>query len=270
MARAMGLSSEAEWREYTCPGAYRLPQDPDVVWAGEWQGWDDWLGTPLAFAEARLLLCTAGIADEAAYHAFVREGDEQASRLPAQPDKYYRTEWAGWTAFLTPPATPPPPPPPPQTLPRSPPPVMTEATWPPSGADPTATWREGVDAGPLGLLADHFFESRFRVALAHELGRDVAPARFAGVIALVRAISSERKGAAEVEAASHRVLTSLFPDWPPRPPAWLAARLSGTLPQPSAERVGLLYWFEVLFASPFPAFSARLNAWVTWCAPLVL
>ena len=43
MARSMGMSSREEWDEYSCPGAYRLPNDPDVVWAADWQGWDDWL-----------------------------------------------------------------------------------------------------------------------------------------------------------------------------------------------------------------------------------
>lgn len=43
MARSMGMSSRDEWEEYSCPGAYRLPNDPDVVWAADWQGWDDWL-----------------------------------------------------------------------------------------------------------------------------------------------------------------------------------------------------------------------------------
>ena len=42
MARSMGMSSREEWEEYSCPGAYRLPNDPDVVWAADWQGWGDW------------------------------------------------------------------------------------------------------------------------------------------------------------------------------------------------------------------------------------
>ena len=37
------MASREEWDEYSCPGAYRLPNDPDVVWADDWQGWDDWL-----------------------------------------------------------------------------------------------------------------------------------------------------------------------------------------------------------------------------------
>ena len=38
MARSMGMSSREEWEEYSCPGAYRLPNDPDMVWAADWQG----------------------------------------------------------------------------------------------------------------------------------------------------------------------------------------------------------------------------------------
>ena len=60
MARSMGMSSREEWEEYSCPGAYRLPNDPDVVWADDWKGWDDWLGVILPFAEARGVVRTLG------------------------------------------------------------------------------------------------------------------------------------------------------------------------------------------------------------------
>jgi hypothetical protein len=54
-----------------------------------------------------------------------------------------------------------------------------------------------------------------------------------------------------VVAKSRATLNSLFPNFPPAP---------------SSSRAGLLYWFEVLFAKPFPAFSSKMNAWVTWWA----
>ena len=68
---------------------------------------------------------------------------------------------------------------------------------------------------------------------------------------------------ADVSAGSLRVLVALFPDWPPVG----AGRL---LPPPlqldATGRKGLLYWFEILFARPFPVFAGRMNAWVTWWA----
>lgn len=103
-------------------------------------------------------------------------------------------------------------------------------------------------SGPLGRLADRLFEARFREALSAELGRAPMHSGFEGTIELASALVRERSPAA-AEAAARRVLVSLFPDWPPFAPAG---------------RQGLLYWFEKLFATPFPGFSAKMNAWVTW------
>ena len=125
MARALGLDSRDEFLEYACPGAYRLPSDPDVVWAADWQGWDDFLGTRLPWEEARSLVRALGLKDDAAYTAMRAEaaaaeradpnawngkhalrlrsgssdGPEPLGRLPAKPDLVYR-EWTSWTDFL--------------------------------------------------------------------------------------------------------------------------------------------------------------------------
>ena len=134
-------------------------------------------------------------------------------------------------------------------------------SWPPPGADPEHTWVEGVSAGPLGRQPDRLFEYLFRRKLAAELGRDVPEPGFAGVIKLVQLLAVEK--GADVSAGSLRVLVALFPDWPPVG----AGRL---LPPPlqldATGRKGLLYWFEILFARPFPVFAGRMNAWVTWWA----
>lgn len=124
MARSMGMASEEEWTEYSCPGAYRLPLDPHVVWASEWRGWDDFLGVMLPFAEARSLARELGVRDREGYerakaagaetqrsdagawgggHALRTRrgpGDPDVERLPARPDLYYRAEWTGWGDFL--------------------------------------------------------------------------------------------------------------------------------------------------------------------------
>lgn len=135
-----------------------------------------------------------------------------------------------------------------------------DTSWPPAGADPTATWVDGVDCGPLGGRADELFQTLFRRSLAAERGSDVPEPGYAGVIALVQLLVAQASSAAEITAASRRVLCALFPDLPPKPPPSFQRR---TIPK---GRPGLLYWFEVLFAKPFPAFSAKLNAWVTWWA----
>lgn len=130
MARAMGFASKDEWDEYDCPGAYRLPKDPDAVWASEWQGWDDWLGVMLPLDAARNLLRSIGVSSEEAYRDLKASGEgmervdagawkgshalrlrERAlppegalhvdvGRLPAQPDLFYRGAWKGWHDFL--------------------------------------------------------------------------------------------------------------------------------------------------------------------------
>ena len=125
------------------------------------------------------------------------------------------------------------------------------ATWPPAGADPDARWIEGGSSGPLGPLLDRLLEQKFRSALAAEAGGDVPDAGFSGIVALSRALVSRHRSGSAIAGASRRVLRSLFPNWPPGAPTG---------------QVGLLYWFGVLFARPFPVFSAQLNAWVTWWA----
>jgi hypothetical protein len=97
------------------------------------------------------------------------------------------------------------------------------------------------------------FEDTFRGALAKEagVGRNALGGGYDGVIALSRLLSGRESNGEGARSASRRVLRDLFPNWPPGAPAG---------------RVGLLHWFSVLFARPFPGFSAKLNAWVTWWA----
>lgn len=114
-------------------------------------------------------------------------------------------------------------------------------------------WDDARDCGPLGRPMERLLQMRFRAKLAEELGRDsAAEPEFAAIVDLVNSLHA-RGGAnqsATVDSARN-VLRSLFPNWPPFNP-------EGT--------IGLLYWFKILFARPFPVFSARLNAWVTYLA----
>lgn len=138
------------------------------------------------------------------------------------------------------------------SLPPRSPTSVASSSWPPPGVDKDARWVEGVSAGPAGPLVDRALEAKFRAALAAEAGGDVEERGFAGIVTLSRVLVTRYRSGDAVSAASQRVLRGLFPDWPPGAPAG---------------RVGLLHWFAVLFARPFPAFSARLNAWVTsWAA----
>ena len=149
------------------------------------------------------------------------------------------------------------------------PPPLVIPSWPPPDADDSATWTDRRSAGPLGRRADALFEALFRRSLEHELEQDYrsyvpgttqlegdAPG-YTGVVRLVRTLVSSRGAGAMT--SSWRVLRGLFPNWPPRYGDEAAT-------PPPAARPGLLFWFERLFARPFPAFSAKLNAWVTWWA----
>lgn len=39
IARGHGFSNKEEFIEYSCPGAYQLPKNPEEVWSDDWNGW---------------------------------------------------------------------------------------------------------------------------------------------------------------------------------------------------------------------------------------
>ena len=121
-------------------------------------------------------------------------------------------------------------------------------------ADPAAIWVDETDSGPLGPLADKFFLQTFRKSLAAANLRtpESYPPGYNGMISIVHEILRTATSEDVVVAKSRATLNSLFPNFPP--------------PPPNTSRPGLLYWFEILFAKPFPSFSAKMNAWVTWWA----
>jgi hypothetical protein len=54
IARGHGFDSQDEYIDYSCPGAYQLPKNPQEIFQNEWKGWDDFLGITYAnFEEAR-------------------------------------------------------------------------------------------------------------------------------------------------------------------------------------------------------------------------
>lgn len=109
MAQTHGFVDKEEYQAYDCPGAYKLPKDPDVVWPLEWKGWKDFLGVPWSFSEAKTMIQPLGIQNQSAYREFLKgekdtnfyDMDENdVKRLPYQPDLYYKEEWKGWQDFL--------------------------------------------------------------------------------------------------------------------------------------------------------------------------
>ncbi|KAL7527219.1 hypothetical protein ACHAXR_001855 [Thalassiosira sp. AJA248-18] len=105
IARGHGFDSMEEFLEYSCPGAYQIPKDADIVWKESWGGWEDFLGISLTFEEGRKVARSLkGIETEDAYINLIKSktipDDDVASRLPYRPDLKYKTQWVGWDDFL--------------------------------------------------------------------------------------------------------------------------------------------------------------------------
>jgi len=119
-------------------------------------------------------------------------------------------------------------------------------TWPPALADASATWDDTKDSGPLGGWAEKQLQRYFRSKMVEEVGvPDTFDEGFAGIVELAHVLASKQT---DVGASSRRVMTTMFPDWPPAP---------------GANGPGLLYWFRILFSERFPGFSAKMVASAT-------
>jgi hypothetical protein len=105
VARGHGFESKEEFLDYSCPGAYQLPKNPDEIWNEEWRGWDDFLGIPYTdFEEARSVARDLKATSEDEYLTWFREKkideDSPAIRLPFRPDLHFKKEWLGWGDWL--------------------------------------------------------------------------------------------------------------------------------------------------------------------------
>merc|ERR1719401_47255 len=83
LARGHGFASKEEFLDYSCPGAYQLPKDADVVWREEWRGWEDFLGVALAFREGRdVARALAGVDTEEEYLTLIKSKPFPMTTLP--------------------------------------------------------------------------------------------------------------------------------------------------------------------------------------------
>jgi len=106
IARGHGFDSKEEFLDYSCPGAYQLPKDPDVVWKDEWISWDDFLGivyTDFSFART-IAREELRLPTQEAYMKLWEEkkikDDDAAIRLPYRPDLHFKNEWISWDDWL--------------------------------------------------------------------------------------------------------------------------------------------------------------------------
>ena len=111
-ARSLGLKTQMAWTALR--KEKRLPPDipgtPDRVYAGGgWQGWSDWLGTPvianlnrefLPFVEARAFVRKLGLKTAADWRDYV--GAKQRPRdIPSAPYNTYKEKgWIDWGDWL--------------------------------------------------------------------------------------------------------------------------------------------------------------------------
>ncbi|CAM9660697.1 unnamed protein product [Ectocarpus fasciculatus] len=104
----------------------------------------------------------------------------------------------------------------------------------PTDATPTYDDTRPLDRILLGL---------FRSKLAEEVGGDgdAFEPGYDGLMDMIKVLNEKFPSKRKTQEASRRVLKSLFPSWLPAS-------------------------FAVMFSKPFPAFSSRLNAWVTLVA----
>ena len=107
IARGHGFEGKEEYLDYSCPGAYQLPKDPDKVWCEDWKGWDDFLGIPYQdFGHAQTIAKSLGITSQEewlqVFEQKTMDDDHPAVRfrLPYRPDLYYKIEWKGWEQWL--------------------------------------------------------------------------------------------------------------------------------------------------------------------------
>lgn len=104
IARGHGFATKDEFLEYSCPGAYQLPKNPEQVWAEDWTSWEDFLGICHDFETGRTIARALNVASAKEYLAIFEEkrlrDDDPASRLPYRPDLKYKQEWKGWDDWL--------------------------------------------------------------------------------------------------------------------------------------------------------------------------
>ncbi|CAM9736703.1 unnamed protein product [Chrysoparadoxa australica] len=96
---------------------------------------------------------------------------------------------------------------------------------------------DAADSNPFNAALLGYFRSK----LADECGGQSPTEGYDGLMEMILALNSKFMSQVETQQASRRTLQALFPSW-----------LPGA--------------FAVMFSKPFPGFSNRLNAWVTWWA----
>lgn len=103
-AREHNITTKARWNVMPKPAG--IPAAPNIIYADQWAGWGEFLGTGrkasrhtvmVPYATARAWALARGIRTQRAWYAAIRD-----EGIPAAPDKAYADVWAGWPSFLAP------------------------------------------------------------------------------------------------------------------------------------------------------------------------
>jgi hypothetical protein len=105
-ARSLGLRNEYKWREFSKTDAKptEIPSQPQDVYAEEWMGWGDWLGTGnrkggyLPFEEARSIVRKLQLPNTTAWVTYWKS--YKPNRIPANPRVVYWSQFKGYGDWL--------------------------------------------------------------------------------------------------------------------------------------------------------------------------
>ena len=108
--RNEGIQTSAEFEAWKRSGKRPedFPSNPHRTYKEEWTGWVDFLGTENAlsgkkefmnFEEAQAFIWSEGIQTRREFEAWSRSG-KRPEDFPANPQRTYKKEWAGWGNFL--------------------------------------------------------------------------------------------------------------------------------------------------------------------------
>ncbi|TBR07875.1 MAG: hypothetical protein EPO62_07585, partial [Candidatus Nitrosotenuis sp.] len=110
-ARSLGLKGVKEWLEFTKSDKFpkNIPKRPETVYAKEWNGVADWLGTGrveystrdelLPFSEAREIVRELGLRGIKEWGEYCKSGNKPKN-IPVAPFSTYANEWRGFADWL--------------------------------------------------------------------------------------------------------------------------------------------------------------------------
>jgi len=104
MVQMQGMKDEADWLRMISDGRKNRywPSDPQSMYSEEWVSWDDFLGTPLPFEEARAIVRMLHLESQDEWWAWPTTGPgrDPAFRIPCRPHDFYQDDWQGYDDWL--------------------------------------------------------------------------------------------------------------------------------------------------------------------------